>query len=109
MNKPFFIEVSHQAPHPPMDVTAAMVASNNLRSRVFPQPSECGGLARGHCYSAASIQVGRQNYAAKIERLDYWLGKYLELLAVQKVQLTTITCIASEFTSDYDHLSLLCS
>jgi len=25
MTKPFFLEVSHQAPHPPMDVTAGMV------------------------------------------------------------------------------------
>ncbi len=58
MDKPFFIEVSHQAPHPPMDVTAGMVASNNLRNRRFPQPAEC----IDHCYSNESMQVGRQNY-----------------------------------------------
>jgi hypothetical protein len=70
-----------------------MVAHKDLRARVFPQPAECE--ASGHCYTAASIQVGRQNYAAKIERLDYWLGEYLALLLVQKVAMTTITCIAS--------------
>ena len=62
MDKPFFIEVSHQAPHPPMDVTAGMVSSNSLRDRVFPQPAECE--ASGHCYSNESIQVGRQNYVS---------------------------------------------
>ena len=51
MGKPFFIEVSHQAPHPPMDVTAGMVASNGLRSRRFPLPVECMPGEAG-CYSA---------------------------------------------------------
>ena len=93
-DKPFFFEVSHQAPHPPMDVTAGMVAANGgIRSRIFPQPAECVMPA---CFSNASIQVGRQNYAAKIERLDYWLGRYLALLEQQRVSATTITCIASD-------------
>jgi hypothetical protein len=94
MGKSFFIEVSHQAPHPPMDVTANMVAHHDLRSRQMPPPAECE--ASGHCYTPASIQVGRQNYAAKIERLDYWLGEYLSLLEVQQVASETITCIASD-------------
>eukprot|EP00729_Bicosta_minor_P008181 gene8181-14366_t len=29
---------------------------------------------------AATVAMGRQNYAAKIERLDYWLGQYIHLL-----------------------------
>lgn len=77
-----------------MDVTAGMVAHHDLRSRRMPAPVECE--ASGHCYTPASIQVGRQNYAAKIERLDFWLGQYLSLLEVQQVASTTITCITSE-------------
>ena len=75
-----------------MDVTAGMIASNALRSRIFPAPSECE--ASGHCFSEESIQIGRQNYAAKIERLDFWLGRYLEIFRLQNVQDSTITCIA---------------
>ena len=39
------------------------------------------------------LQVGRQNYAAKIERLDYWLGQYIALLRTQGVLEHTVLCV----------------
>lgn len=76
-DRPFFIEVSHQAPHPPMDITASMMQSHGLRQRRFPLPTMNTGVTN------ATVTVGRQNYAAKIERLDYWLGQYKALLQDQ--------------------------
>ena len=76
MDVPFFLEVSHQAPHPPMDITASMMAFRGLRDRVFPLPVMSN-------VTSATVVMGRQNYAAKIERLDYWLGQYITLLEAQ--------------------------
>ena len=42
------------------------------------------------------VQIGRQNYVGKIERLDYWLGQYVLLLEAQGVLEDTIICIASD-------------
>eukprot|EP00038_Savillea_parva_P027514 m.59994 g.59994 ORF g.59994 m.59994 type:complete len:417 (-) comp7930_c0_seq1:183-1433(-) len=90
MDKPFFLLASHQAPHPPMDITRSMMESNNLRGRVFPDPTMNGEVP------ADEVKMGRQNYAAKIERLDYWLGQYKALLADQGVLNNTIICLASD-------------
>ena len=86
---PFFLEVSHQAPHPPMDITAGMMAFRGLRGRSFPPPVLSN-------VTAATVAMGRQNYAAKIERLDYWLGEYVTLLAAQGALASTVVCIASD-------------
>jgi arylsulfatase A-like enzyme len=85
--KPWFIEVSHQAPHPPMDITSDMMAS--VRNRTFP-------LATNSDIAAAKQQMGRQNYAAKIERLDYWLGQYVQLLTTSGEIDSTIICLCSD-------------
>ena len=77
-----------------MDVTLDMINSNNLRGRTFPAPSLNNASLQP--LSAASVQVGRQNYAAKIERLDYWLGQYLALLEAQGARADTVVCIASD-------------
>eukprot|EP00041_Stephanoeca_diplocostata_P033803 m.1125554 g.1125554 ORF g.1125554 m.1125554 type:complete len:552 (+) comp24409_c0_seq3:305-1960(+) len=89
-DRPFFIEVSHQAPHPPMDITASMMTRNALRQRRFPTPTMNTGVPN------ATVVIGRQNYAAKIEQLDYWLGQYKALLKEQDVLDNTIICVASD-------------
>jgi arylsulfatase A-like enzyme len=91
MGKPFFIEASHQAPHPPMDITAGMAASHDLRGRTFPNATMCGAPQPPQ----ALMAISRQNYAAKIERLDFWLGRYISLLESQGALENTIICIAS--------------
>lgn len=94
MDRPFFIEISHQAPHPPMDVTADMIASNALRNRSMPLPTLNNASAEP--IGQHIVQIGRQNYVGKIERLDYWLGQYVLLLKAQGVLEDTIICIASD-------------
>ena len=41
MHTPWFLEVSHQAPHPPMDITAAMQATMSGREAGWPQAFAC--------------------------------------------------------------------
>jgi arylsulfatase A-like enzyme len=56
-----------------MDITATMMAT--VRGRTFPNATmAASGPGRD------VVEMGRQNYAAKIERLDYWLGQYIQLL-----------------------------
>merc|ERR1712093_849406 len=43
-----------------------------------------------------TVQMGRQNYAAKIERLDFWLGQYIDLLAAQHALEETVICVSSD-------------
>eukprot|EP00040_Diaphanoeca_grandis_P026766 m.150354 g.150354 ORF g.150354 m.150354 type:complete len:548 (+) comp30723_c0_seq4:224-1867(+) len=86
-DKPFFIEVSHQAPHPPMDITATMMRT--VRNRTFP-PAQLSTTP------VVQVLMGRQNYAAKIERLDYWLGQYISFLNASNELENTIICIASD-------------
>ena len=69
-----------------MDITATMMAS--VRDRTFPL-AEFSGTA------AAEQQMGRQNYAAKIERLDYWLGRYVDLLTSTGELNSTVICLCS--------------
>lgn len=91
-DKPFFLEVSHQAPHPPLDITQGM--KNTVVNRTdFP-------LANFTQVPEDDQMVLRQNYAAKIERVDYWLGQYLELLKQQGIVDNTVVC----FTSDHGEM-----
>jgi arylsulfatase A-like enzyme len=92
---PFFLQVSHQAPHPPMDITDSMMASNDLRGRAFPPPAFFSP-GPGAAHSAEEVVIGRQNYAAKVERLDYWLGRYVALLDEQGALSSTVICLASD-------------
>ena len=38
---PWFLEISHQAPHPPMDITAAMQATMSGRETGWPRAYSC--------------------------------------------------------------------
>lgn len=67
-----------------------MMESNDLRSRTFPLPTMNVPVPPD------VVKIGRQNYAAKIERLDYWLGQYKNLLAEQGVLNNTIICLCSD-------------
>jgi arylsulfatase A-like enzyme len=71
-NKPWFLQVNFNGPHPPMDTTKRM---RDRRPRVnFPQPNGCEGI------SPEEHNEIRRNYAAMIENIDRWVGLYVERL-----------------------------
>ena len=86
-DKPFFLEVSHQAPHPPLDITKSM--KETVKNRTFP-------LANFTKVPDDDQLILRQNYAAKIERIDYWLGQYIDLLTSENQLNNTIICFCSD-------------
>ena len=76
--KPWFLQVNFNGPHPPMDITARM-------ERLYRGPDRViDGFLQPHNYSGPfppeqHIQI-RQNYAAMIENIDRWLGIYIDAL-----------------------------
>lgn len=101
VGKPWFLEVSHQAPHPPMDITESMMASVSGRP-LFPHPAYCNStnsISRNALCTPKNIQITRRNYAAKIERVDYWLGQYLAVIKAIGGQAdldNTLICLTSD-------------
>lgn len=89
-NVPWFLEVSHQAPHPPMDITPEMERNMSGRAHGWPAAYACAlpphwnpnsstnpaAASANQLCAASSVQRLRHNYAAKIERLDSLLGEY---------------------------------
>ena len=68
--KPWFLQVNFNGPHEPMDVTSKMKEGWN--GVQFPQPHHNDQLN-----SKKHVEI-RQNYAAMLENLDFWLGVYIE-------------------------------
>ena len=58
----------------------------SVRTRIFPNAT--ASLTPG-----GQQRMGRQNYAAKIERLDYWLGVYTDFLRANGELNRTIICV----------------
>lgn len=70
IGQPWFIQVNFNGPHPPMDVTLSM--HENWKGAKFPTAWKNGAPAPG-----ASSPGERRNYAAMINNIDAWLGRYL--------------------------------
>lgn len=71
-DKPWFLQINFNGPHAPWDITETM---ENLYAGVdFPQPNRNDQLAPGE-----HVEI-RRNYAAMIENIDRWVGRYLDLL-----------------------------
>jgi arylsulfatase A-like enzyme len=70
--KPWFLQVNFNGPHEPMDVTERM--KQRWEDVMFPQP------VQNTQFSPEKHVEIRQNYAAMIENIDVWLGKYLDEL-----------------------------
>ena len=68
--KPWFLQVSFNGPHEPMDVTRRM--KDGWKGVRFPAPN--GGPP------TIDHDEIRQNYAAMIENIDRWLGMYVREL-----------------------------
>ena len=71
---PWHLVINFVGPHPPVDITAEMEAW--VRGR--------DGLGQPYAYHGALTpddhKATRQNYAAMIENLDAWLGRYIDML-----------------------------
>ncbi|MCX7011319.1 MAG: sulfatase-like hydrolase/transferase, partial [Candidatus Sumerlaeota bacterium] len=71
--EPWFIQVNFDGPHPPMDITKSMY--ENWKDATFP-PAWNGGKTAQSAKAASS----RRNYAAMINNIDSWLGRFQEEL-----------------------------
>jgi arylsulfatase A-like enzyme len=77
-DKPWYLAVNFDGPHPPMDITRSMQGRFRGPERVidgFRQPVDYQGP-----FPAEQHLRIRQNYAAMIENVDRWLGVYIERL-----------------------------
>ncbi len=85
---PWFLQVNFSGPHEPMDVTAAMQAG--WADALFAPPSDLGRL------TPAQHLAIRRNYAAMIETVDQWVGRYVALLEERGELERTIVVYASD-------------
>jgi arylsulfatase A-like enzyme len=70
VGQPWHLVVNFTGPHDPMDVTRRM--EQTTRGRRYPEPH------RNTQHPPAKHQEIRQNYAAMIENLDRWTGRFLD-------------------------------
>lgn len=70
VGQPWHLVVNFTGPHDPMDVTRRM--EQTTRGRRYPAPH------RNTQHPPAKHQEIRQNYAAMIENLDRWTGRFLD-------------------------------
>jgi arylsulfatase A-like enzyme len=72
LDKPWFLQVNFNGPHPPMDITKRM--KDRWRGVTFPGPNGSAEI------SPEKHSQIRQNYAAMIENIDRCIGLYIEYL-----------------------------
>lgn len=72
-NKPWFLQVNFNGPHDPLDVTASM--QEKWRDIDFPLPIGGPGSLPENIH-----QEIRRNYAAMLENIDSWIGRFIEEL-----------------------------
>jgi hypothetical protein len=80
--------VNFAGPHEPWDITAAM--AHLYRDTDFPLPRNS---EPGH---AKSLLAVRRNYAAMIENIDLWLGRFLDLLRETGQSSNTVVFVSSD-------------
>ncbi len=93
-DKPWHLVINFPGPHPPMDITREMERQVRGPDRVLE------GLGLPHHYggnfSEEQHRRSRQNYAAMIENIDMWLGRYMEWLEERGQLENTIIVYASD-------------
>jgi len=87
-DRPWFLQVNFTGPHEPMDITRSM--KDRWRGVDFPVPDDLSGLSPEH-----HVEI-RRNYAAMIENVDMWVGRYVEFLAASGQLDDTIVVYASD-------------
>jgi choline-sulfatase len=96
--KPWFLEVSFVGPHDPMDVTREMFEWYRGDDSVeFPGPAPVGA---DDGFDGRTHNEIRRNYAAIVENIDRWVGRYLDRLE-QRGELEDTLVI---FTSDHGEM-----
>eukprot|EP00667_Euglena_gracilis_P012223 EG_transcript_12547 len=86
-SQPWFLQVNFAGPHPPLDVTAAMRASVERLNL---------SLAANSSIDAQQQRWMRRLYAAQVENLDRWTGRYVHLLRDTGQLGHTLVCISSD-------------
>jgi choline-sulfatase len=92
--EPWHLVVNFVGPHPSMDITRAMERRYRGPDRLvdgFPQPAGYQGP-----FPPEQHQRIRQNYAAMIENIDAWLGRYLEAVAARGELDDTVVVYSSD-------------
>lgn len=92
---PWFLQVNFAGPHNPWDVTEEMHGWYRDPDVTFPDPVDPPGDA-----TREELQAVRRNYAAMVENLDRWLGRYLDRLEERGELADTLVV----FTADHGEL-----
>lgn len=87
-DRPWFLQVNFTGPHDPWDITASM--AEMYRDVDFPPP-----LGVDPAHAEAHLAV-RRNYAAMIENIDRWLGKFVEILHANGQLSQTLIVVSSD-------------
>jgi len=99
-DKPWFLQVNFNGPHPPMDITKRM--KDRWRGVAFPPPNGSAEIA------PEKHSEIRQNYAAMIENIDRCIGLYIEHLRKTGQLENTLIVYSSdhgEMLGDHDRWS----
>jgi choline-sulfatase len=91
-DQPWFLQVNFAGPHSPWDVTETMHDWYRDPDVGFPDPVEPGDQL-----DPAQHQEVRRNYAAMIENIDRWLGRFLDIVEERGESGNTLVV----FTSDH--------
>lgn len=95
-DEPWHLAVNFVGPHAPVDVSAEMHGWYRDPDVTFPDP-----VNPDESLDAAAHQEARRNYAAIIENIDRWLGRYVDVLRERGELENTVVV----FTSDHgEHL-----
>lgn len=98
LGEPWHLAVNFNGPHDPTDITATMAGYYRGPNRYiddFPQPHHYSGPL-----SPADHLIARQNYAAMIENIDRWLGKFVDAIEARGELENTIII----WTSDHGEM-----
>ncbi len=87
-DRPWFLQVNFTGPHNPWDITADM---RGLYAGIqLPPPTPCASFeARAH-------QEVRRNYAAMVDNIDAWVGRYVDALEARGELDNTIIVFSSD-------------
>jgi len=89
--EPWFLQVNFTGPHNPWDVTGEMHGWYRDPDVEFPSPVEPDGQ-----FDEEKHQKIRRNYAAMVENVDRWLGRFLEAIEERGEREETLVVFASD-------------
>jgi len=89
-NQPWFMQINWPGPHPPFIVNEEMI--KRTANKTFPLPQDYTVDENTH---ADNIEV-RRLYAAEIENLDDWFGKFVDAVAELGDADRTVICVSSD-------------